>query len=417
MAKGIVVETEQDPVYCAKCHKTIAAKNFYTYKDGSKCELCKSCLTLHVDNTDPETYKWLLEKFDVPYIPEEWNILYERAYLKDPYKITGQTILGKYLAKMRLKRWADKTYADSESIIEERAKKAEKYGTAAQQQKQKIEDMQKQLEEGAITQAQYDTYVAVNNPDYELPQVPTALDGGGPARGASGGRSPYPINNPGFAEVKLPDIGAQLTEEDKINLATKWGVLYTPADWVSLEKMWRDYNKSFDLHNADLINGTKQLCKLELKGNQALDSGDFESYSKIARASDSLRKSLKFTEAQRKEEKSDAFSAYGLIVAFAERNNDEDYIRPIDLSVDRDIVDEDIRDLKKYNQTLVKDDPAVYKMIEQYIKKRTAIEEHDEDIANAEDGIVKLEDDDLKEYTDNLNKQIDIDNGIDGEDD
>lgn len=294
MAKGIVVESEQDPVYCAKCRKTIAAKNFYTYKDGSKCELCKSCLTLHVDNTDPETYKWLLEKFDVPYIPEEWNILYERAYLKDPYKITGQTILGKYLAKMRLKRWADKTYADSEDIIAERAKKAEKYGTAAQQQKQKIEDMQKQLEEGAITQAQYDTYVAVNNPDYELPQVPTALDGGGPARGVSGGRSPYPINNPGFMEVELPDIGAQLTKEDKINLATKWGVLYTPADWVSLEKMWRDYNKSFDLHNADLINGTKQLCKLELKGNQALDTGDFESYSKIARASDSLRKSLKF---------------------------------------------------------------------------------------------------------------------------
>lgn len=73
--------------------------------------------------------------------------------------------------------------------------------------------------------------------------------------------------------------------------------------------------------------------------------------------------------------------------------------------------------MKKYNQTLVRDDPAVYKMIEQYIKKRTAIEEHDEDVANAEDGIVKLADNDLKEYADNLNKQIDTDNGIDEEDD
>ena len=29
---------------------------FYTYRDGSKVELCKKCLTMHIDNFNPDTY-------------------------------------------------------------------------------------------------------------------------------------------------------------------------------------------------------------------------------------------------------------------------------------------------------------------------------------------------------------------------
>lgn len=36
---------------------------FYTYRDGSKVELCKKCLTMHIDNFNPDTYVWLLEKW------------------------------------------------------------------------------------------------------------------------------------------------------------------------------------------------------------------------------------------------------------------------------------------------------------------------------------------------------------------
>lgn len=57
--------------YCEKCGKTMDENQFFTYKDGSKTELCKKCLTMHIDNFDPETFLWLLEKMDVPYIPTE----------------------------------------------------------------------------------------------------------------------------------------------------------------------------------------------------------------------------------------------------------------------------------------------------------------------------------------------------------
>ena len=36
-------------------------------------QMCKKCLTMHIDNFDESTYLWLLEKMDVPYVPEEWK--------------------------------------------------------------------------------------------------------------------------------------------------------------------------------------------------------------------------------------------------------------------------------------------------------------------------------------------------------
>jgi hypothetical protein len=42
---------------CQKCGKMMDANTkFYTYKNGEKTEMCKNCLTMHIDNFDPETY-------------------------------------------------------------------------------------------------------------------------------------------------------------------------------------------------------------------------------------------------------------------------------------------------------------------------------------------------------------------------
>jgi hypothetical protein len=52
--------------YCEVCGKTMDEKEFYTsrnlekYPDGGKLNQCKKCITMHVDNWDPETYKWIL---------------------------------------------------------------------------------------------------------------------------------------------------------------------------------------------------------------------------------------------------------------------------------------------------------------------------------------------------------------------
>ena len=95
---------EKEKYYCEKCGKIMDENQFFTYKDGTKTELCKKCLTMHINNFDESTFLWLLEKMDVPYIPAEWNTLRDRIYEKDPSKLTSQSVFGRYLSKMKLKQ-------------------------------------------------------------------------------------------------------------------------------------------------------------------------------------------------------------------------------------------------------------------------------------------------------------------------
>jgi hypothetical protein len=42
--------------FCNKCQKTMSDVNFYTYKNGEKCDLCKNCLTMHINNYQEDTF-------------------------------------------------------------------------------------------------------------------------------------------------------------------------------------------------------------------------------------------------------------------------------------------------------------------------------------------------------------------------
>lgn len=311
--QGIASTSNSDQLYCSKCHKTMRATNFYQYKDGSKCELCKNCLTMHINNTDPNTFMWLLEKFDVPWIEEEWNQLYMKAYNKDPYKLNGMSVFGKYLAAMRLRQHKDQTFADTQKLIDEKRQKAEEQGNPAEQYLERMAEMKEAYERGDITEAQWMTYqsMAEAPQPYEESAKPVKKEGTNllvystldlpipefnpdDSAGDPSAATPYPINDHPFEEVELPDMSSQLTQEDKIYLATKWGRLYSAENWVYLEKKYNDFMASFDIQGAAREDTLIQICKLSLKMNDALDSGDMDSYAKLVRAYDSLMKSAKF---------------------------------------------------------------------------------------------------------------------------
>ena len=57
---------------CKKCNKILREDtNFYKHRSGQYCDLCKSCLTMHIDNFNPDTFLWILQDLDYPYIPIE----------------------------------------------------------------------------------------------------------------------------------------------------------------------------------------------------------------------------------------------------------------------------------------------------------------------------------------------------------
>ena len=102
---------EKETKYCIRCSKVLKIDEYYRsnnlekYPDGH-LDMCKSCCTAHIDNWDPDTYMSLLEEIDVPWVPDEWNTLLKK-YGKDPKKIKNSSIMGRYLAKMRLKQYKD----------------------------------------------------------------------------------------------------------------------------------------------------------------------------------------------------------------------------------------------------------------------------------------------------------------------
>lgn len=380
--------------YCSKCRKTMADTNFYTYKDGTKCELCKSCLTMHINNFEPETYLWLLEKFDVPYIEAEWNVLRDRAYAKDPYKMNGMSVFGKYLSKMKLKQWKEYTWADTERLKIEAEEKAKLYGQPAEQAQQQLEEMKQAFENGEISEAQYQTYAETHAPE-------SKIDFANPAEIRNEG-SPYPVNG-NFEQVELVDVGADLTDEDKVYLAMKWGRLYRADEWVALEKLYNEFMNSFDIQGAARIDTLKKICKTSLKMDQAIDCGDVDTYQKLARVYDAMMKSAKFTEAQNKEGKTDFIDSVGELVAYCEKNGGQ--IPKYDIETPYDIVDKIIGDLKEYNKSLIYEDKSLAEEIEQYLKNRESAEamRRDREEAKAQ-GLshVELDDEDYVEFQEAL---------------
>jgi len=79
-------------------------------------------------------------------------------------------------------------------------------------------------------------------------------------------KNPYQENN-FLPEEDLVDLGADLSKDDKLFLAMKWGRLYRPSQWVALEKLYNDFMNSFDIQGAGRIDTLKMICKTSLKMN------------------------------------------------------------------------------------------------------------------------------------------------------
>lgn len=380
---------------CQKCGKMLDEDTqFYTYKNGEKTEMCKKCLTMHIDNWDPSTYLWLLEKMDVPYVPVEWDVLRDRAFAKNP-NLNGMSVFGKYLSKMKLKQWKNYGWADSDRLqaLNEEKRSAQEAERAAYDA-----EIKEKFEAGEISEAEYKTMVSAQTQHEEYVNAPimqpnTTMDR-------------YYDENTSIVNSQLDNSVAQLTSDDKIYLAMKWGALYKPQEWIELERSYEEMTNSFDIQDADTINTLILICKTNLKMNQALDCGDIEGFQKLSKVSESLRKSAKFTAAQNKEEKNDYVDCVGELVAMCER---EGYIPRFETDIPQDKVDLTLKDMENYLYKLVTQDLGFGQQIEDALKKiqiqKEMAETETVDPESDEEAIQGLKDAEIAEYYNSIEEQ------------
>ena len=388
---------------CLKCTKTMDADaKFYQKRNGEKTDLCKNCLTMHIDNFNPDTFLWILKDMDFPYVPEEWNVIRDKAFAAAEMKgkaLNGMSVFGKYLSKMRIKQFKDYGWADSEKLQAENEDKR-KQAIAAREQHEAI--LKGQFESGEITESQYKTLMDTSKLNAEAALAPITTP--------AGVENPYE-NEDAFADDSvIKNLAADLTEEDKTYLLMKWGKYYQPWEWIQLEKKYNEMMQSFDIQDADTMNTLIHICKTDLKMNRAIDMEDIESYQKLSKVSNDLRKSAKFTAAQNKEQGNDFIDSVGELVAYCEKNGGA--IPKYEINTPQDVIDVVIQDLKNYTKDLIYEDKSLAKQIEDYLKKIEIAKQMKEDQKEAKKAgldTVEINDEDYIDYEDSLQEQREAD--------
>lgn len=333
---------------CSKCGRALKEIEFYKMKTGERCDLCKDCLTQYIDNRNPETFLWILEKFDVPYLERVWVEKTNTIYQKNPAKFGPRSVLGMYLRIMNMTQYKNLTFKDSDHL------------KAPIEPKEVDPELKRKLEAGEISQAEYDTFCGPAStevkpeffkdelsPTTELEQVPAPI-----------------------AKISETYWTDQLEENDIQYLMLKWGTVYTPQEWITMETMYQRYADEYDM-NIDREEVLKKMCKTSLKMDMALDTGDLSGYKNLATVFDQLRKSGKFTEAQNKDGSQKILDSIGEIVALCEK---EGGIIPALPQYDpdqypQDKIDFTIKDLKAYNYNLVVNELGLGDLVESYIEK------------------------------------------------
>lgn len=360
------------------------SKNIEKYPPDGKMDVCKKCLTMHVDNWNPETYKWILQEIDVPYIKEEWNGLLER-YGKDPKKVTGLTIIGRYLSKMKLRQWNKYTWADTEGLEKDSTEK-------------KVLNMKAQ----GFTEDEIQEQLAIDR----TPPKPKGLED-----------VQAPVGTPEYQdpEEEEDDFSDQLTEEDKLMLRLKWGRGYSWEERVRMEQLYKDMMSSYDIQGAGHKDTLIMVCKTSLKANQLIDAGDIDGFQKMQKAYDSLMKSGKFTAAQNKGESGEFVDSIGELVTLCEK---EGFIPRYYTDGPQDKVDRTLQDLQQYTHTLVTEEMNLGNMIEASLREIVKDKEReanidvedsdeDEDLFNYEHP--ELTEEDYQEYEDMKESEKDKD--------
>ena len=379
---------------CKKCGRQLKETEFYTDRNKKKLDLCKKCMTMHVDNFDPQTFLWILQQVDIPYVPNEWEIIRNKAIeSKGPDSLNGMSVVGKYISKMKLKQWKDYHWEDTDKLM---AQLEERQKAQMAEQQEYLDDIKEKYENGEISEAEYKTLATseekynnyLNNPS-PVTRVISDTDN---------------FNEANFLKEDdvIPDLAKELTDDDRKALAIKWGRLYKPTEWIELESMYTEMMNSFDIQDADTINTLILLCKTNLKMNQAIDIGDLDGFQKLSKVSESLRKTAKFTAAQNKEQKNDYVDSVGELVAMCER---EGFIPRYATDIPQDKVDITLKDMNAYLNKLVTQDLGFGQQIEDALKKIQIQKEMNEAQEAAEDGEVEMTDEDFMDFYDEIAEQ------------
>lgn len=365
---------------CEKCGRNLPVEShtaFWRKRTGGYATVCKECMTKGKDPRDEQQFLPLLKELDFPYVEKTWVLQFNRAYKQNPDNVDVIKFFGRYLRSLNLasSTGAGKGFDATEELNKLPDSKASKSMYTSDDIGQIIKEEAEELAAMRLKEEKKKAKEAAKETAQEEP--PKRKRGRPPKEKTEKAEEAQPANvltpqtPPAYIAtlgIDEENIANELTDEDKKYLALKWGMLYKPSEWVTLEDKYQKYAAEYEM-NVDREEVLRSICKTNLKMDQALDVCDFKAYKDLSMVYDQLRKSGKFTESQNKEQAKRDIDSIGELVSFVESEGGiiPHFESPIEYPKDR--IDFIIKDLKNYTVNLVKNELGLGDLIESFIEK------------------------------------------------
>lgn len=342
---------------CQKCGRTRRIKDFYRNRKKEIHPVCKDCLTKGLNNRDFDAVKAILKSMDFPWIEPVWIRITNVEYLRNPKQFGPKSVLGKYCRSMVQKQYQDATWKDSKGITEH------------------------YLETTSDDPDMFSKTLDAVPDNAEEPPPP-------PSRPR---KDPYPLPDKyktqlilDPAEENEKKLSNSLSESDFQYLIIKWGSGYKLAELVKLEDLYNRYAAENDM-NTDRQETLKKICQISLKMDNALDHDDYASYSQLSKVYESLRKSSKFTDSQKKSDQEGIVNTVGELVKFVEEKGGIIPLSHDPVTYPQDQIDYVINDMQQYVQNLIKEEAGMGDVIEAYAhNQQTLLEIQEQEFGSPE---------------------------------
>ena len=373
---------------CTVCGRSKKEElGYWSRRDGTRFDICKECAGKKIDIKSPQTFLWIMKEADIPFIETVWVRMCQNAYQKDPYRFSPGAVMGRYISNVKnTSRYSDYRYSDTLALNQ-----------ATRERREREKEFAEGDNEGEYTAINEDIELLEDIKPLEKPEPISVgseeLDITSKEKMRQAEKEPEDIKKAKALKDMIPLMGIDeseileaLTDEEKQQLALKWGESFRPSEWIKMEDMFQKYCHEYEM-NVDREETLIAMCKTNINMQRCLDSGDAANAQKFSSMFDQLRKSGAFTEAQKKEEKEKYLDSVGELVAAVEREGGIIPVFDFEIEAPQDKVDLTIKDMKSYTYNLVKNEMGLGDLIESYIQKLDKEMEMNKD-KSLDDGLI-----------------------------
>ena len=169
-----------------------------------------------------------------------------------------------------------------------------------------------------------------------------------------------------------------MTDDELRYLQAEWGERWDIKDCLKMQDYYNKMKQDFNIANQAHDDYLKKIVRTSLAADKELEEGNMTEYAKISKIYNDLMKAAEFSEASKKDKKSDdGIVAVGLIYSLAEKRK---FIPKYHNEENPDTVDKTEKNLKEWMHKLISNEADLNTLLENAAKRVVEQEKREKEI-------------------------------------